>query len=160
MVRRYLRTRSRKRVKLKTPGGLEVTHFKEKKPGKPICGRCWKTLGGMPNRIPSEMRAMKSSERIPSRPYAGVLCNQCLDELMRYVTRFGVKYSNPEYKKLEVQRDLTLEKFLPKGWHAQTSSGKIRLEKVAKTGEKKTKTEKPAKKEGKEKAPSKKPKAG
>jgi large subunit ribosomal protein L34e len=130
MVRRFLRTRSRKRVRKVTPGGLKVTHFKREKPGKTVCGRCRKNLAGMPNRIPSELVSLKKSERIPSRPYAGVLCNRCLDDLVRYATRFEVKYSNPEYKTLELQRDLTLERFLPQGWHAQVSEGKIRLEKV------------------------------
>ncbi|MBM3309728.1 MAG: hypothetical protein FJY77_05670 [Candidatus Altiarchaeales archaeon] len=130
MVRRFLRTRSRKRVRRVTPGGLKVTHFKRERPGKTVCGRCKKNLAGMPNRIPSELIALKKSERIPSRPYAGVLCNQCLDDLIRYAARFEVKYSNPEYKNLELQRDLTLERFLPSGWHVQVSGGKIRLEKV------------------------------
>jgi len=148
MVRRFLRTRSRKRVRKVTPGGLKVTHFKREKPSKAVCGRCKKNLGGMPNRIPSELGALKKSERIPSRPYAGVLCNQCLDDLIRYTTRFEVKYTNPEFKNLELQRDLTLERFLPQGWHAQVIEGKIRQEKVLVKSAKAK--EKPAVKEAKE----------
>jgi large subunit ribosomal protein L34e len=132
MVRRYLRTRSEKKVKVRTPGGRNVTHFKMEKTGKAECGRCGNNLGGMPNRTQSEIRVMKSSERIPSRPYAGVLCNECMDDLVRYVTRLEVKYTHPEYKKLDVQRDLTLEKFLPANWHQEVSAGNIRKEKVEK----------------------------
>jgi large subunit ribosomal protein L34e len=132
MVRRFLRTRSRKKVRVNTPGGLNVVHFKEGKPGKHVCGRCCNSLGGMPNLVQSEIGSLKSSERIPSRPYAGVLCNQCLSDLVRYVSRLEVKYSNPVFKKLELQRDLTLEKFLPRGWHEQVSGGKVRLEQVLK----------------------------
>ncbi|MDD5112303.1 MAG: hypothetical protein PHG85_07145 [Candidatus Altiarchaeota archaeon] len=137
MVRRSLRTRSRKKVSVRTPGGRRTVHIKKEKPGKPECGRCKKTLGGMPNLPPAEIRAVAASERIPSRPYAGILCNQCLDDLVRYVTRFEVKYSNPEFSKLELQRDLTLERFLPGGWHAETSSGRIRREQAKGAVEKK-----------------------
>ncbi|MFH1125863.1 MAG: hypothetical protein V1703_01950 [Candidatus Altiarchaeota archaeon] len=132
MVRRSLRTRARKRVSIRTPGSLEVTHFKKKKPGKPSCGRCGKKLAGMPNRPVAEIRALKRSERVPSRPYAGVLCTQCLEDLVRYVTRLEVKHSNPDYRNLGVQRDLTIERFLPKDWHSEVSSGRRRLEKVIK----------------------------
>jgi len=155
MVRRYLRTRSRKRVRVKTPGGKTVTHFKREKATKATCGRCRKRLSGTPNKTSSENRALKPSERTPSRPYAGVLCNECLDELVRYVTRFEVKHANPEYRGLDFQRDLTIEKFLPMGWYGQVSSGSIRKEKLRKTGEKK---EKPAKQPKKEKKPAKKEK--
>lgn len=130
MVRRYLRTRSKKKVKVRTPGGATVTHFKSKKPAKAACGRCEGRLGGVPNRIQSESRGLRPSERTPNRPYAGVLCERCLDELVRYVNRFEVKYTNPDYRKLELQRDLTIEKFLPAGWHAQASKGNVRREKA------------------------------
>lgn len=142
MVRRHLRTRTRKKVKVRTPGGKTTTHFKRKKPGKATCGRCKKNLGGVPNKIPSENRALKSSQRTPSRPYAGVLCSNCLDNLVRYATRMEVKYSNPDYKNLEVQRDLTLEKYLPRGWHARVEGGEISKERVLEKKAKKTKPEK------------------
>ena len=135
MVRRYLRTRSRKRVKVRTPGGRMVLHYKKEKAGKTPCGRCGKPLNGVPNLNPSEMKGVSPSDRVPSRPYAGVLCNRCLSNLVRYTTRFEVKYSNPDFKKLELHRDLTLERFLPIGWHANVSKGVVRKEKAATASE-------------------------
>jgi large subunit ribosomal protein L34e len=134
MVRRHLRTRSEKKVKVKTPGGVTVTHFKSQKPSKASCGRCKGMLGGVPSGKQRRMRALKPSERTPSRPYAGVLCEKCTDELVRYVTRLEVKYSDPAYGGLDLQRDLTIEKYLPTGWHTDVSKGALKLEKTPETG--------------------------
>jgi large subunit ribosomal protein L34e len=152
MVQRYLRTRSRKRVKVTTPGGRRVVHFKKEKAGRVPCGRCGKQLGGVPNLNPSEIGSVSPSGRVPNRPYAGVLCGECSSSLVRYVTRFEVKYSHPDFKKLELHRDLTLERFLPAGWHAEVSKGVVKKEKVAAASES---GEKAVKKKEKEKAPQK-----
>ena len=67
---------------------------------------------------------MKKSERIPSRSYAGNLCNECVDSLVRYQTRLEVKFRYPEFSDLGLRRDLTLERFLPRGWWQDVSKGK------------------------------------
>jgi large subunit ribosomal protein L34e len=110
------KSRSNKRVKVKLPGGETVTHFRAKKPGKHVCGRCSKPLSGMPNMIPSRLARISKTERVPERPYAGVLCTECSEALFRYKARFEAKAKNPEYAALEVRRDLTLEKFLSRTW--------------------------------------------
>jgi len=110
---------SKIKVKRKTPGGKIVVHEKRKKPKKAHCGRCGKPLGGVESKIPSEMRKLAKSEKIPNRSYAGILCTNCLEELLRYKVRFEVKFSNEEFKDLELHRDLTIEKFLPKGWWSE-----------------------------------------
>lgn len=131
MVRRSLRTRSVKKVKVATPGGRNVTHFRSEKPGKGVCGRCGGQLSGVSLGSATEARNMPASSKAPARPFGGVLCSDCLDELVRYVTRMEVKNIVPDYTELNVQRDLTLEKFLPGGWYGGVSKGAI-LKKVSK----------------------------
>ncbi|MEA3255668.1 MAG: 50S ribosomal protein L34e [Candidatus Altiarchaeota archaeon] len=116
MVKPMLRSRSKKKVQRRTPGGKTVTHYKKKKPGKQHCGRCAKILTGVPNTIPSKVRELSKSKRVPTRPYAGVLCAKCVEDLIRYTTRFEVKYGYPEFSEMELRRDLTIEKFLARGW--------------------------------------------
>lgn len=117
MVKPMLRSRSKKKVQVKTPGGRTVTHIKEGKPSKKTCGRCGINLAGVPSDLSSIIRNMAKSEKSPSRPYAGVLCPACVDRLVRYTTRFEVRSKTPEYADMELQRDLTIEKYLPKGWY-------------------------------------------
>jgi large subunit ribosomal protein L34e len=121
MVKPMLRTRARKKVQVKTPGGRTVTHIKEGKPSKRTCGRCGINLAGVPSEVSSVMRNMAKSEKVPSRPYAGVLCSACVERLVTYTTRFEVKSKYPEYAEMELQRDLTIEKYLPKDWYNSVS---------------------------------------
>lgn len=124
MVKPMLRSRSKKRVQRRTPGGKIVTHYKKEKPGKQKCGRCGKLLSGVPNAVPLDVRKMSKSERVPTRPYAGVLCPRCTEDLVRYSTRFEVKFNYPEFSEMGLMRDLTIEKFLPRGWFDSISKGK------------------------------------
>lgn len=107
MVRPQFRSRSIKKVKRRTPGGKLVTHFRKEKTGKPKCGRCTKTI--------------MATERI----YGGTLCANCVESLLRYVTRFEAKFHYLEYAEMNIQRDLTIERFLPLNWFKDVSSGKI-----------------------------------
>ncbi len=133
MVEPKFRSRSRKRIKRVTPGGRRVTRYESPKTGKGKCGRCGRILSW-------------SAERV----YGGVLCGSCVGSLFRYVTMSEAKFTNPNLKNIEVHRDLTLERFLPVGWWANVSGGKITLKKESKKFEKKkskpeAKTEKPVK---------------
>lgn len=121
MVKPMLRTRSRKRVQKRTPGGRVVTHYKAEKAKAKTCARCGEALSGVANATNSELSKLSKSEKIPTRAYAGVLCQGCVESLYRYSTRLEVKYTNPEYSDIEITRDLTLEKFLPRGWFKKLS---------------------------------------
>jgi len=70
------------------------------------------------------MRGFSASQRAPERPYGGLLCPGCVDALVRYVTRMEVRHMKPGFEDLDLARDLTIEKFLPRGWWATVSSGK------------------------------------
>lgn len=110
------KSRSKKRIKVRTPSGKVVTHFRAKKPAKHACGRCGKQLPGTANKPSSRLAKLSKTEKVPERPYAGVLCTECTEELFRYKTRFEAKARHPEYSEIEFKRDLTLEKFLPSSW--------------------------------------------
>lgn len=125
MVAPQYRSGSKKRVSRRIPSGKTVVHYKQGKPRKNHCGRCGRALQGTPNANPSEIRKMSHSERIPTRTYAGILCSDCTESLMRYVTRFKAKFGYPEFSDMEINRDLTIEKFLPKGWFSNISKGEI-----------------------------------
>ncbi len=121
MVERRLRSRSVKKTKKKTPGGETRAYYKSEKPSKHKCGRCGKLLAGTPNEVPSKIKKLSKSEKKPSRPYGGNLCSNCLERLLRYQTRFEVKHGYKEYSELPLKRDLTLEKYLPRGWFKELS---------------------------------------
>jgi len=121
MVKPMLRTRTKKRVRKRTPGGRLVTHFKAKKPGKKTCSRCSVKLAGTPSLSISGIRKLGKTEKKPTRAYSGVLCPKCLEYLIGYKTRFEVKYDYPDFSEIELTRDLTLEKYLPKGWYKSIS---------------------------------------
>ncbi len=122
MVAPRLRSRSKKRKYRRTPGGETVIHYDAKKHSRHHCARCGGVLDGTPSGTPIEIKRMKRSERVPERPYAGVLCSGCTEKLMRYKTRFEIKFNHLEFKDMELQRDLTLEKFLPRGWWKEIST--------------------------------------
>ncbi|MBD3261076.1 MAG: hypothetical protein GF334_05240, partial [Candidatus Altiarchaeales archaeon] len=115
MVEPSKRSRSVKKTKKRTPGGRTATHYRRDRHNMKPCARCGKKLQGVNTGSSATIRNLTQSQRKPAKPYAGVLCNQCTDELVRYVTRFEAKYK----KKLDLDlgRDLTLEKYLPRGWH-------------------------------------------
>jgi len=116
MVRRQLRSTTIKRLIRKTPGGKVVTIYKPKKTGKHICGRCGAILN-MPY-DQHKVRKLSKTEKRPSRPYP-MLCPKCAEEVERYKAMAEVKF---RFKfDINFERDLTIEKFLPKGWFENIS---------------------------------------
>jgi large subunit ribosomal protein L34e len=95
-------------LKKRTPKGRNVRHYVKQKPDQAMCTRCSARLQGIPREIPSVLRHMSRSQRTVSRKFGGVLCNTCVRESEKYKTRMEDGYA--------VKRDLTIEKFLPKGW--------------------------------------------
>ncbi len=83
MVRPALRSRSLRRVKVRTPGGEVVVHYEKRRPGPARCARCGRPLNGVPRVRPNILRNMAKTSKRPERPYGGVLCPRCLAELLR-----------------------------------------------------------------------------
>lgn len=71
------RSRSRRRVKVKTPSGEVKIHYRERKPAKVKCGVCGDVLKGVPNKRPRDLSKLSKSKKRPERPYGGVLCSKC-----------------------------------------------------------------------------------
>ena len=83
MPRGMHRSRTLKRIFVKTPGNRVTTHYRERKPSKPVCAVCGKVLAGVPNERPTDMQNIPKSQKRPERPYGGVLCSACMREKMK-----------------------------------------------------------------------------
>ncbi len=83
MVRPALRSRSRRRIHVTTPGGEGVVHYEKRKPGPARCARCGRPLNAVPRLRPNRMKRLSKTSKRPERPYGGVLCASCLAELLR-----------------------------------------------------------------------------
>ncbi|MGM5481828.1 MAG: 50S ribosomal protein L34e [Nanobdellota archaeon] len=71
------RSRSLRRIKVTTPGGVNKTVFKRRKPSKHVCSQCKKPLPGTAREVPSKMKNMSKSSKRPERAFGGVLCSRC-----------------------------------------------------------------------------------
>lgn len=77
-MRRALRTRARKKVKIKTPGGKSVIHIKAKRPSYHICASCKAKLNRA-RLLPVEVKRIPKVRRRPERPLPN-LCPKCMKE--------------------------------------------------------------------------------
>jgi len=82
MVRPMYRSRSLRRVKRRTPGGALTVHYEKRAPGPARCARCGKPLSGVPRLRPYKLRRLAKTRKRPERPYGGVYCARCLEELL------------------------------------------------------------------------------
>lgn len=120
MVEPAKRSRSVKKVRKNTPGGRKVTHYKSKAHSRGKCGRCGCILAGVKSGGKTSMRKSSKSQRTVARIHGGVLCAKCSEQLVRYRTRMESMVVDG-FQDLEFSRDLTLEKYLPRGWYGQIS---------------------------------------
>lgn len=75
------RSRSLRRVYVRTPGGKLVIHYKKRKPKIPHCSKCGAVLKGVPRERPYKLKKLAKTQRRPERPYGGVLCSRCMRRL-------------------------------------------------------------------------------
>jgi len=78
---------SLRKVQVRTPGGSIVTHYKYKTHSKHICAICKTELAGKPRGRPVEIRRLSKSERIPERPFGGMLCSRDSRMILGYRAR-------------------------------------------------------------------------
>ena len=76
------RSRTFRRVHVRTPGGKTVLHHRKRKPAKAHCFECGKVLHGVARGRPSEIHKLAKTERRPERPFAGMLCGACMRSRM------------------------------------------------------------------------------
>lgn len=77
MPAQRLRSRSFRRVYVKTPANRVTIHYRKRKPGKAKCAMCKSILNGVLNERPYKMKMAPKTCKRPSRPYGGVLCSNC-----------------------------------------------------------------------------------
>lgn len=75
------KSRTFRRVFVKTPGGIVKLHHRKRKPDKAKCGNCRCLLKGVPRERPYKMMSMPKTKKRPERPYGGVLCSKCMRDL-------------------------------------------------------------------------------
>lgn len=80
-MRRALRTRARKKVKVRTPGGKTVVHIKAKRPNYHHCYSCGAKLNKA-RLLPIEAKKISKVQRRPERPLPE-LCSRCMREVFR-----------------------------------------------------------------------------
>lgn len=77
MVEGRKKSRTFRRVKVKTPGGNTKVQYKRRKPSKAKCAGCGAVLPGTARALPRKMQNMPKTKKRPTRPYGGVLCTKC-----------------------------------------------------------------------------------
>ena len=77
MPRPSKRSRSLRRIYIKTPGGQNKILYKLRRPKKAHCANCGKELHGMSNNVSSVIKNLSKSSKHPKRMFAGNLCFNC-----------------------------------------------------------------------------------
>ena len=71
------RSRSFRRVFVKTPKGSSKLSYKARKPKKAVCASCGKQLHGIKKDRPYKINKLTKSKRRPERVFGGNLCSSC-----------------------------------------------------------------------------------
>jgi len=87
MVRPALRSRSLKRRKVRTPGGVSKTHYRKERPSPAVCANCKKPLHGVPRERPIAFGRISRSNKRPERPFGGNLCSACMRQRIKDQSR-------------------------------------------------------------------------
>ncbi len=87
MPRGMFKSRSLRRVKIRTPGNRLVTHYEPRKPGVAHCAICGAELKGVPRERKHKLKRLGKTEKRPSRAYGGVLCSKCAREVIKQKAR-------------------------------------------------------------------------
>ncbi|MBN1646353.1 50S ribosomal protein L34e [Candidatus Woesearchaeota archaeon] len=71
------KSRSKRRVFVKVPGGATKLTYKARKPSQAKCSSCGQKLVGVPRGKPAQIAKMPKTQRRPQRPFGGNLCSRC-----------------------------------------------------------------------------------
>ena len=77
------KSRTLRRIYVKTPGARTVLRYRIRKPSKAHCANCRKQLAGVPQLVSSKMRNLPKTAKRPERPYGGMLCSACSRAVLR-----------------------------------------------------------------------------
>ena len=84
MVRPSLRSRTKKRKLVRTPGGRLVLRVRDKKHDYPKCAVCGRPLQGVPRLT---VREERKGVKMPTRAFGGYLCHRCLRQALKAAIR-------------------------------------------------------------------------
>jgi large subunit ribosomal protein L34e len=87
MPQPHLRTRSRKRLKVKLSGGRNRTHYKKENTGIPSCLVCGQPLAGISHFTQAKIHKLNRSKKRIWRPYGGQVCHNCLKNSLKQAIR-------------------------------------------------------------------------
>jgi large subunit ribosomal protein L34e len=87
MPKPWQRSRSVRKIYVRTPGGRIVVHYERRKPKIAHCALCGRPLNGVPRGRPVEIRKLAKTERRPERPFGGVLCPECMRKIEKLRVR-------------------------------------------------------------------------
>nr|MBD3197656.1 50S ribosomal protein L34e [Candidatus Lokiarchaeota archaeon]MBD3202050.1 50S ribosomal protein L34e [Candidatus Lokiarchaeota archaeon] len=83
MPRPGYRSKKMKRIKKKTPGNKNTTHYWRKKPKRAHCAICKKPLQSIPRLRPTDMKNTQKTSRRATRLESGRYCASCLQMLIK-----------------------------------------------------------------------------
>lgn len=81
------KSRSMRRVFVRTPGSKTVIHYKPRKPSKAHCAGCKRVLAGVPHQGVAAMRTLPKTMKRPERPYGGIYCTVCTRRILQVKAR-------------------------------------------------------------------------
>lgn len=71
------KSRSKRRVFVRTPSGKVTLQYRKRKPSKAKCAECGRVLSAMPNVRAKRLKNIAKTKKRPSRPFGGNLCSIC-----------------------------------------------------------------------------------
>jgi len=77
MVSGKHKSRSMRRVHVRTPSGRHVIHYRKRKPKKIRCSICGGVLHGVLRAGVAITRNTAKTKKVPSRAYGGNFCSRC-----------------------------------------------------------------------------------
>ncbi|BCU70663.1 50S ribosomal protein L34e [Stygiolobus caldivivus] len=78
------RSRSLRRVYIRTPSGKSKIHYEDKKTSEAVCAICKEPLRGVKT---DKVYKYSKTEKRPERPFGGYLCHKCLERLIKNTLR-------------------------------------------------------------------------
>ena len=81
------KSRTLRRIFVRTPGSRTTVHRRKRKPNHAKCGSCGNVLAGVPRNLPSIVKNLPKTKKRPERPFGGVLCTKCMRGLFKNKAR-------------------------------------------------------------------------
>ncbi len=83
MPKGNVKSGTKRRRVVTSPGGKQVTHYIKRNHALTQCAKCGNPLLGVPRRDSLKVLKVPRSKRVPHRPYGGVLCSKCSKEFIK-----------------------------------------------------------------------------